>query len=246
MLRKFLLSLVLVAVTGFTTAQSLNFEWQGTAYANGEKIVCDTLEWGELVQHLQIRNNTDAALNVVIEKEEIQMVDSSLNYFCWGMCYGSNTFVSDPVELAANSVSAESDLAFHQMIDLTGEGPVAGTSIVKYYAYDEMNPEDKVMIEVWFAYEAEGVVDYANNNVFGKAYPNPATNFVNFDYNLASSANASVSIYNLLGQEVMSQVVNGDQGIISFSVADFQEGVYFCNFIVNGQVVKTNKFVVKK
>ena len=53
-------------------------------------------------------------------------------------------------------------------------------------------------------------------------------------------------MYNLLGQEVMREQLNNMQGVVSFSVADLNDGIYFCNLFVNGQAVKTEKFVVKK
>jgi hypothetical protein len=44
----------------------------------------------------------------------------------------------------------------------------------------------------------------------------------------------------------MSQRLNNLQGVAAFSVADLNEGIYFCNLVVNGQAVKTEKFVVRK
>jgi hypothetical protein len=80
----------------------------------------------------------------------------------------------------------------------------------------------------------------------GHAYPNPASTEVRFDYKLSGSENASVSVYNLLGQEVLREELNVAQGQVSFSVADLNEGIYFCNLKVNGQAVSTEKFIVKK
>jgi len=53
-------------------------------------------------------------------------------------------------------------------------------------------------------------------------------------------------VYNLLGQKVKSQTISGTQGQAIISVDDMQEGMYFCNLIINGNAVKTEKFIVKK
>ena len=122
---------------------------------------------------------------------------------------------------------------------------VFGKVQVKYSAYDERHPDDAVTINVVFHKSGEGVHEVAAVR-FGQAYPNPASSVVNFDYNVNPSDKASVSIYNLLGQEVMNLPINTLQDRLSFSVSDLNDGIYFCNLFVNGCALKTEKFVVKK
>ena len=55
-----------------------------------------------------------------------------------------------------------------------------------------------------------------------------------------------LTVYNLLGQEVMNQPVSGFHGQVSFAVDDLTEGIYFCNLTVNGRAMKTEKFIIKK
>ena len=116
---------------------------------------------------------------------------------------------------------------------------------MKYSAYDERHPDDRVTINVVFNKSGVGVHEAVAVN-FGQAYPNPASSVVNFDYTVNANDRASVSVYNLLGQEVRNQQVNSLQGRLSISVADLNEGIYFCKLFVNGCAVKTEKFVVKK
>lgn len=250
-MKKSIFTLFFMAVMGWVSAQSLQFELNGQVFENGERVICThVLDWGEMFQDMQLRNLTGSAIDVMIEKEEIDIVAGTSSYFCWGSCYLPEVFVSPrPVTLEAGVVSEEGALSFHHQIDPDYSGDpnnfISGTSVLRYYAYPEGNTDDKVCIEVWFAYNAEGV-DEQMAYSFGHAYPNPASSMVNFDYNLTSSDKASVSIYNLLGQEVMSQQINNLQGAVTFSVADLNEGIYFCNLFVNGQAVKTEKFIVKK
>jgi hypothetical protein len=77
-----------------------------------------------------------------------------------------------------------------------------------------------------------------------QAYPNPATNTVSFNYSFGG--NLCAVVYNLVGQEVMRQELNANDGQLSFSVADLQGGIYFCTMLVDGRAVSTQKFVVKK
>ena len=250
-MKKSIFTLAFLAIMGWVSAQSLQFEYDGHVYANGETIICTHVEeWGEMVQEMQLRNLSSTSLDVMVKREIVKIVDGTENSFCWGTCYSSMVDVSPrPQALGGGAVSDKGLLSFHQVIDLTYSGDVnnfvSGTSIVKYYAYPANNEEDKVCVEVWFAYNATGVSEKPSISL-GHAYPNPASSMVRFDYNLSAGDNVSAAVYNLLGQEVMREHLNNMQGVVTFSVADLNDGIYFCNLFVNGQAVKTEKFVVKK
>jgi len=250
MIKKFVFTLALLAVMGWASAQSLQFEWEGHVYEQGETVICTQVdEWGTMVQEMQVRNLTSASVDVIIRREIIQLVEETENSFCWGGCYSPAVNVSPvPKTLEAGAVCGTSDLSFHHQIDLSYSGDpdnfVFGTSIVKYYAYPEGNGEDNACIEIWFAYGAESVDE--NKISFSHAYPNPASSLVHFNYQLPATGNVSVSVYNLLGQEVLSQQLDALQGQAVLSVADLTEGIYFCNLKVDGRAVKTEKFVVEK
>lgn len=244
MVKKTIFTLMFLTVIGWVSAQSLQFEWDGHVYADGEVIECtnDEYGYGEYIQHLQLRNLTSSNLNVIVEKEEVENLEGAINFFCWGACFGPDTYVSPrPVEVEANTVTEEEALSFHVLFDESIYGKVQ----MRYYAYDESNPSERVSINVVFNKSGVGVNENSTLR-FGKAYPNPASSVVNFDYTLNPGDKASVSVYNLLGQEVKSQLVNNLQGRLSISVADLSEGIYFCNLFVNGCALKTEKFVVKK
>ena len=243
MVKRSIFTLLFLAVMGWVSAQSLRFELDGHVYEEGETIICNApTEWGEYLQDMQMRNLTDQDLNVLVKKEVIEDLEGVSNYFCWGLCFGPDTYVSpNPVAVPANSVTSVGALSFHAMFD----EDVFGKVQVRFSAYDERHPEDAVTINVIFHKSGEGVHEVSAVR-FGQAYPNPASSVVNFDYNINASDRASVSVYNLLGQEVKSQQVNGVQGHLSVSVADLNEGIYFCKLFVNGCAVSTEKFVVKK
>ena len=241
-MKKLIFTLVLMAVIGCVSAQSLQFEWNGTVFSEGETVECtnDEFGYGEYIQHMQIRNNTSETMKILIEKEIIQDLEGVMNSFCWGMCYGPDVFVSPTAgEVAPGGVNTD-DLSFHALY----EESVFGDVIIKYYAYEERNPDQRISIIVRFRKSGESVAE--NLVELGHAYPNPASSVVHFNYGLTAGDNVSVSIYNLLGQEVLSQKLNSLQGMVTISVVDLNEGIYFCNLVVNGQALKTEKFVVRK
>ena len=244
MIKKSIFTLMFLTVMGWVSAQSIQFEFNGHVFEDGETIECTNDEYGigEFIQYMQLRNLTSDDLNVMVEKEIVEDLEGTSNLFCWGSCFNENVFVSpDPVMVPANSVTSEFALAFH----VTFNPDVFGKVHMRYFAYDEDHYDQRISINVIFNKSNVGVQESAAVR-FGQAYPNPASSMVSFDYSLNATDKAVVAIYNLLGQEVMKQSVNSLQGRVSVSVANLNDGIYFCNLFVNGCAVKTEKFVVKK
>lgn len=237
-MKKTFFTLMLLAVVSFMSAQNLRFECNGEVYQDGQTIIATFDEtMFEYVAHLHIRNLTDNYQNVIVVQDVIEGIDDALTYMCWDQCAAPNNHIEDgPVAIPAQSLS-DNELSCHVMFSSETVGVVK----VNYSAFDRANPDEKVSIIVLFGPNA-GADEY--NVSLGQAYPNPATTQVNFD--LQSDSNVNLVVYNLLGQEVKSQFVSSTQGRISISVDDLQPGIYFCSFRVNNDVVKTEKFIVKR
>lgn len=241
MFKKSIITLLFLAAIGYVSAQTLQFEWDGNVFYEGEAIECtnDEYGYGEFIQHMQIRNLTSNDMNVIIEKEVLEDLEGTINSFCWGMCYGPDTYVSpEAVTVLANSLNTD-DLSFHNIYD----PEVFGYVVVRYYAYDEHNPDERVSIIVKFHKSGDGVDDNAQFEM-SQAYPNPATSTVNFDYSF--NGNLTAVVYNIVGQEVLRKDLNTNNGQMSISVADLNDGIYFCTMLVDGCASATQKFVVKK
>ena len=236
--KKSLLTLALLAFVGIVSAQTLRFEWEGNIYQDGQTIISE-YEYPEYVVHLKVRNLTDNDMNVIIEREIIEEAPGAMSYFCWGQCLNPDINVS-PYPIAV-SAQALSDQNFDAHVLYT-EGET-GITKVKYYAFDRSNPDNRTSIIIL----AGATANVEENSInLSNAYPNPASSLVHFDYKSSIGTDINVTVYNLLGQEVKSQLVNGTQGRVSIGVDDLQPGIYFCRFSANGEVVKTEKFIVKR
>ena len=79
-----------------------------------------------------------------------------------------------------------------------------------------------------------------------KMYPNPATNNVNVTFSSEESANAVLSVMNLMGQTVYTENVNIHEGynMVNLSVNNFRSGVYMVNIKTN-KGTSTQKLIVK-
>ncbi len=229
---------MLLAVMGVMSAQTMQFEHNGEVCQNGQQIIA-TFEDFEYVAHMHIRNLTDNDQLIVAEQIVVEGVDGAMAYMCWDQCLApADTLVDGPVLVPAQSLS-DNELSCHVMFD----GEENGVVKVAYSAYDRANPEERITVTVLFGHNAN-----TEEHVFslGQAYPNPASTQVHFDYKCDGNSNVNAVVYNLLGQEVKVQNVNGSHGRINIAVDDLQPGIYFCSIQVNNATVKTEKFIVKR
>ncbi|MBR6439632.1 MAG: T9SS type A sorting domain-containing protein [Bacteroidales bacterium] len=185
-------------------------------------------------------------VRLVAEKVENNTVENSRNYICFGLCYGSETYVTAPVDFNEYHPSDLYSMHYGAEIDHSYTEILGQELSMTYYLYEAATPDDKFVINIVFKYSLDGVDDNNSVDTFSNAYPVPARDVVNFDYNFASDVNAEIAVYNMMGQEVLRNAITGVSGKASVNVNNLADGVYFYSLIVNGKTEKSSKFVVKK
>ena len=243
-MKKLFFTLALIISVFAMSAQSFTVTKDGEPVSNGDTF--NVFGDGEATfGELNIEFNVTALENVRLigEKEEVQVVENTSNYFCWGNCYLSNIYVSDPVILDAG----QSDVfSMHYQYDNDIEEVLDQVQSMKYYLYPANDPDNKFTINVVFKYTYEGIEDLSGVEEFSNAYPVPASDVVNFDYSFNSSvSSAMVAVYNMMGQEVLRSDISSMSGKLSLNVSDLNDGIYFYSLIVNGKTEKSNKLVVR-
>jgi hypothetical protein len=89
--------------------------------------------------------------------------------------------------------------------------------------------------------DAVATVNHTINYV--NAAPNPASNNVNVTFNLASTADVTVTLTNMVGQVVATQNINSvSSGKTTFNTANLATGNYIFTVIANGE--RTNGRIV--
>ena len=244
-MKKLLLSLALMLSVFALSAQSYQVTERetGIIVENGATyyVYGDGAATGEL--NIEFNVTTFEHVRLIGEKVENNVIDGTMNYFCWGQCLSPFVYVSDPYDMPADTTDV---FSMHYLAD--DMSAVLGMEqSMTYYLYEANNPDDKFIINIIFKYSLFGVEENSSVETFSNAYPVPAKDVVNFDYNFTSSVNeAYVAIYNMMGQEVMRSDINALQGKVSLNVSDLADGVYFYSLIVNGQTEKSSKLVIKK
>lgn len=249
-MKKLFFTLLLITSVFALSAQGFNFsvtDVNGNTIENGANyyIYGTGGDDGELVFDFLVTANE--GLRIIGEKVEVQgVVENTENYFCFaGQCLPSNIYVTQPYEMSAGHVE---DFAAHYMYVYPASlEDVAGLEqVMQYYLYPANDPDNKFIVNVVFKFSLESIEDYNSPEVFSNAYPVPAYDVVNFDYNFATNVNAEVAIYNMMGQEVLRNSIDGMSGKASINVSDLADGVYFYSLIVNGKTEKSSKLVIRK
>ena len=78
-----------------------------------------------------------------------------------------------------------------------------------------------------------------------KVYPNPATNFINFEFDKLYESSYTISIYNFIGKKVEDVKVTDQK--LTVLLTDFYRGVYIYQLRdKQGNIVASGKFQVVK
>ena len=77
-------------------------------------------------------------------------------------------------------------------------------------------------------------------------YPNPASDFVDVDYQLTSNQDFRLSFYNVIGEQVKEFSLDRDQRTMRISLRDFSSGMYLYQLSIDGRSVATKKLIVRK
>jgi Secretion system C-terminal sorting domain len=77
-------------------------------------------------------------------------------------------------------------------------------------------------------------------------YPNPANDFATIDYIITGNVNeASMSFYNLLGNEVASYELDKSDRRLKVQTTNWDSGIYLYQLVVDGKKLVTKKLLVR-
>jgi hypothetical protein len=191
--------------------------------------------------YMFIKNNSGAPIDVKCKKVELAAISGTENYFCWGLCFGNNVFVSpNALTIGAGDTNKFDFSGHYSPMDSVG------ITHMRYVFFNAANANDSVCFNVNFDTRPAGVNTLSlkkENSV--RVYPNPASDRANVEYLLPAGTTAVLEIRNLLGS-LVSQVALGDHaGKVTISTSEMVNGVYFYSLVENSQAVTTGKLVIR-
>ena len=79
-----------------------------------------------------------------------------------------------------------------------------------------------------------------------EAYPNPVSNQAKIQFVSGTTENITFKIYNLLGEEIESQLISSSKGVntINLNTSSYSKGIYLYS-INNGNKVLTKRMIIK-
>lgn len=234
--------IVLIASLTIAFGQNLSLSYDSNTLVNDHNIQI----WGDsglytvMASHVTVNNNSSSSIDVLVKKTELSVITGSENSFCWGTCYLPATFVSpNAITIPASSSDAGSFIG-----DYKPKGYLGATS-VRYTFYNKYNVNDSASFIVVYNAGVTAIDDKPKTIEFSNAYPNPASSFVSFNYNLQGTQSAEFVITDLLGSELYRGNLQNENNKLSVNVTDFNNGVYFYSLRVNGTMQFTRKLIVR-
>lgn len=200
----------------------------------------DSGYYNVMTTHFTVHNNGSTSIDVMVKKTELSVVPGSTNSFCWDICYPTTTYASAHwVSIASGSSDST-----HFSGDYSNYGTL-GSSLIRYTFFNRSNANDSVSVIVNFTTTPTAISESVFSIEFSNAYPNPASNFVNFNYNLQGTSSAEFVITDLLGSELYRAELENENNKLMIDVASFNAGVYFYSLRVDGKMQFTRKLIVR-
>ncbi len=199
----------------------------------------------DLRASVKIKNVSDREISLQIIQQPIELKNDQAAYFKL-----DNKITRGKRAVSANIKKLQPGEILQSFTAFLSSDFQTGRSQINYLFYDADLPEDSLSITLSFLINPHASGDnlYANDYiVISNLYPNPATEFVAFDYKLSSTApEAKITIRNVLGSEVKSHELSIWDTKTRFPIGDLKPGVYFYTLSMDEQNLVTRKFMVKR
>jgi len=217
----------------------------GPLAPNATIIQAGTTDSAELLTHIYVKNVSSNDMGVLCKKVEFSLLDSTEVSMCWaGQCFGAMTYVS-PYDQSIPAGTTCTDFVGHYT-QIAYSHFKSGESLVRWVFFDRANANDSVSVTVRYTTYGLGIAesDIHEGHISG-AFPNPAGDFAAVNYSLKAGFQGSVSVRNILGEEISKIVLPAESGRITISTRGISNGIYFYSLLVNEKVLQTKKLIVR-
>jgi len=196
-----------------------------------------------MIAYVWIKNTTGTEMpNLFVRRITNYAVENSDNNFCFGIqCY--------PPFLDESTIA---DTAKVGILNKTFTGDYSpyghsGITSITYEFFDNITFGDAaVSSKVTFEYHLSANSINEDKLVFKGPFPNPASQYANFEYTLPIGTNkAQLIIRNMLGIEIENLKIENHSGKKAIDVSTYPSGIYFYTLLVDGKVIQSKKLIVK-
>jgi len=183
----------------------------------------------------QVKNTSAASHNYIIKRDRLIELPIWTDSFCWAICYNAGSMNSnswtapDPFTIGANGA---------QLLIVDTDTHGSGTELYRYYVINQDNSmiEDSVDLRIT---SVLGLKDQEEESV--SVYPNPVSTILTVN-TTGLEESVELKMVDLLGNVVLSG--SGTQ-MNKMDVSNFRNGVYLVFIYNKGDVVLTERIVIK-
>ncbi|MCC7302633.1 MAG: T9SS type A sorting domain-containing protein [Bacteroidia bacterium] len=185
-----------------------------------------------------VTNNGNLPKTTYMERQELVLIPSTQNYFCWDVCYPP--FVST----STNGVSITNGGTYTLgTVDYQPQGQL-GMSVIRYVIYDFQNPNDSAWFIINWNITPASVEEEMSGSIL-PAFPNPALTHTTINYEL-QGRNGYLNICNMLGEIVKVIPVSSGKNSVTLDVTELKSGIYFYSLVAEHKILATRKFTVSR
>ena len=96
-----------------------------------------------------------------------------------------------------------------------------------------------------FELKQNNSLNAATSGLSCKAYPNPTSGSINFEYNLPTETKGiTITVYDEYGRVIAQNLLNSSKGLTSLSTATWMSGIYFYRISSSQKNLSTGSFIV--
>ena len=250
-MKKLVLLSIAATLTFIVNAQS-SFqvtELVGGAAANSNYVFyTDTSNHSSPTEWLEFKiKNVSASSKLIKIRKNILLNGTNHDiYFCYNQtCFTPFTYYWF-ANIAAGGVLPNGSGTSYGLRTEFDANTTVGNSLVRYTVYDSTNVSDSFNITIAYnVADINSIRKITSNASVSNAAPNPASNVINFNYDLGNTE-ATVKIYNALGTLVKTTQLNAATKTTQIDVSSLEEGFYIYSVIANGKAISTKRLVIAR
>jgi len=205
---------------------------KGTCYEKG-------VPSDDIVSYIFVKNTSQNPIWVKVKKVELDIIQGTINTFCWGLCFAPSVFISPDSIYILPGRTDSTDFSGHY-----SPSNVKGVSSLRYVFFNCADHNDSVSATVMYSAYPLGIENLTRGKTLLNAYPDPANSVINFDYNGVKEIGSVLVIRNVLGSVVKEIRLENGSGKVTVPVGGLNEGFYFCSLLVNDKPVLTKKIII--
>ncbi|MEY3399498.1 MAG: hypothetical protein RL220_2092 [Bacteroidota bacterium] len=198
----------------------------------------------EIDCHWGVINSSSSDMTIRVRREIVTEINGSRNKFCWGpLCYDWDTDESPTATNLLVVVPAGATNTTFSGYYQHQSNP--GQTIVRYCFFDHYNSANETCTEVGYAVDASctvGIQELTPKAELSLSGANPVVGTTNLTF-AHEGTNARIDITNLLGAVVKTIPLDTRQGVVFLNSADFEQGTYLCNMVVDNAISSSLRIV---